>query len=249
MWPDQRYAPARGSFERPVPVPTSEPDATPTRTVSVSCQWLPYVRGALQQLLLQATWQTDDPGTLLLTQQRVFNLIDLFSECEGGPGLACPFDFTAGAASDGGFVPVTQAGITPDTTGAFESGIGWVSTDATAIGDGSTFNDVSIVKTFAVPIVIDDIFIEYNVSRGLITVDSPVNRLIVHDTSLGNQIDSVASSSEGTGIHSRHLHGGPWTIDSIRMDVCAGWDSGDPGGSAVIQFMQFHVVEGSCGGE
>lgn len=250
MYPDQEFAQARGSFLRPVPAPLVAPDASPTKTVSVNCQWLPYVRGALMQLLLQATWQVGDPGALLLAQERAFALINLFSECEGGPGFACPFDFTAGADSDGGFVLVTGlGGQTPDHNGAFESGIGWVSTDATVTSDGSTFNGVSIVKTYSTPIVIDAIQMFYNVSRGLITEGMAVNRLIIHDTTLGNVIDSVLASSEATGLHERSLAGGPWTIDAIRMDVACGWDIADPGGEAVINFLQYHTVDGPCGGE
>jgi len=80
MWLDQPYAQGRGSFLRPVVPPQVDPDASPTITVTLSCQWLPYVRGALKQLLLQATWQ-GTPADILLAQQRAFNLIDLFQEC------------------------------------------------------------------------------------------------------------------------------------------------------------------------
>jgi len=48
---------------------------------------MPYVAGAMQQLLLQATWDTSDLDVLSLTQQRVFNLISLFN-CATAPDLA-----------------------------------------------------------------------------------------------------------------------------------------------------------------
>lgn len=78
MFPDAPYAPSRGSFTSPVLPPTVDPDASPNVSVTLACAWIPYVVGALQQLLLQATWKTDDPAVLLLAQQRAFNLIDLF---------------------------------------------------------------------------------------------------------------------------------------------------------------------------
>lgn len=97
MFTDARYAPSVGSFRRPVPLITDEPDATPTVSVSIACSWLPYIRGSLQQLLLEATWATDDPAALLIQQQRVFKLIDLFQECSTTVlPFACPFDFSTG---------------------------------------------------------------------------------------------------------------------------------------------------------
>jgi len=77
MWPDEPYALGRGSFLRPVPPPLGEVDASPTKTVAVACEWLPYIRGSLMQLLLQASWDTNDPAQLLLAQERAFQLIDL----------------------------------------------------------------------------------------------------------------------------------------------------------------------------
>lgn len=94
MFPDEEFAPSVGSFPSPVAPPTVDPDASPGKTVTIACQWLPFVRGALQQLLLQATWDTDAAG-LALVQGRVFNLIDLFQECSSNEyPFACPADFT-----------------------------------------------------------------------------------------------------------------------------------------------------------
>lgn len=96
MYPDTGYAGPRGSFLRPVPIPTHGPNDGGTQPCQVSCDWLPYVRGALYQLLLQSTWATDDPAELLQVQEWVFDLIDQFGEgdCSTGPAFACPFDFT-----------------------------------------------------------------------------------------------------------------------------------------------------------
>lgn len=75
MFPDSPYAVPRGSFERPVPLVFVDPCAEPTVTVRINRQWIPYVLGALQQLVLQATWKTDDPAALWLVQQRAMSLL------------------------------------------------------------------------------------------------------------------------------------------------------------------------------
>lgn len=47
--------------------------------VCFSVLWLPYVLGALTQLLLQSTWDSDDPETISLAQSRSNNLINMFA--------------------------------------------------------------------------------------------------------------------------------------------------------------------------
>jgi microcystin-dependent protein len=63
------------SFQWPVPPPGAEPDAEPLRYLCVSEAWLPYVLGALQQLLQSSAWDTDDPAVLALTLQRADELL------------------------------------------------------------------------------------------------------------------------------------------------------------------------------
>lgn len=122
MWPDADYAPSRGSFLRPVPPPSQEPGASPTKTVEVNCQWLPYIRGALMQLLLQATWVSTD-ADLSLTQGRVWNLIDLFAECDSAfLPIACPYPFEGG--DQGGWV----VGHRTDSNGCSGDAAQWTGT-------------------------------------------------------------------------------------------------------------------------
>ena len=79
MFPDSPYAHPVGSFQVPVPVPSSDPDKAPMVKVCVNSEWIPYIAGSLKQLLLQATWDTSDPDVLALAQMRAFNLIYQFS--------------------------------------------------------------------------------------------------------------------------------------------------------------------------
>jgi hypothetical protein len=79
----------------------------------VACEWLPFIRGALQQLLLQSTWKDVASPTLLQTQEWVFSLIDLFDECPASDlPLACNYGLDE---SDGGFSPVYNTFTVPDS--------------------------------------------------------------------------------------------------------------------------------------
>jgi hypothetical protein len=148
LWPDQPYAPARGSFERPVLPPLVDPDTAPTLTVAVNCEWLPFIRGALMQLLLQATWTVSDPAELTLTQARVFSLIDLFQECGSSVvPFACPYDFTAGTG--GWSLFPNSSGYVPSTRGVNVPFAGWQSThEDYASGLGYCSAGIAINKTF-----------------------------------------------------------------------------------------------------
>lgn len=104
MWPDSSFAPPRGSFQTPVLQPSSKPTDEPTKTISINCQWLPYIRGALMQLVLQATWVPTDAGVTDV-QMRAMTLISMFTECgESVLPIACPYDFFS-AGSELGWSP------------------------------------------------------------------------------------------------------------------------------------------------
>lgn len=78
MFPPSVFATPRGSFNVPVPAPGQDPGACPLVTVTFSEAWLPYVLGALDQLVLQATWQGDD-DTQTTAQQQAMYLKSLFA--------------------------------------------------------------------------------------------------------------------------------------------------------------------------
>jgi hypothetical protein len=86
---------AVGSFQNPVVPPVVPPD-NPTDQICVqfSRAWLPYVLGALSQLILQSTWQGDD-STVEGAQINAMLLRYLFSLAD-----ICPFVCPIGA---GGF--------------------------------------------------------------------------------------------------------------------------------------------------
>lgn len=128
------------SFPRPIPLPLVDPDSAPTISVAVSCAWLPYIRGALSQLVQQYTWPQDVPSEVLLAQQRAMTLIAMFEECGGGLPVACPYDFTTG----------DQHGWNPWMGFAHWYGAGFEQVS----------NSLYIVKHFASPITLTALHIE-----------------------------------------------------------------------------------------
>lgn len=85
MYPPSPYAKPRGSFLHPVDPPIEQDaGACPLLTVSFNREWLPYILGALDQLVLQTTWKgTQDEVTS--AQQRALYLKTLFGNAQLDP--------------------------------------------------------------------------------------------------------------------------------------------------------------------
>src|ERR1700687_1528065 len=111
MFPNGPYFHPVGSFTVPMVPPGIDPLAEPLTTVNINCTWLPYIRGALTQLLLQSTWTVsgDDLGVI---QSQVWRLINAFGDigCEmcdcivfnGGT----PYKFAPDGMGGGNFQPI-----------------------------------------------------------------------------------------------------------------------------------------------
>jgi len=111
MFTDSLFAVPRGSFQRPVPLVLVDPCDMPDVTISVRHEWIPYMLGALKQLVLQATWDTDDPDALNLVQQRAMTLLSCVGVGGGGGGPVLTFrqldDCTLQVSSDSGVTWLT----------------------------------------------------------------------------------------------------------------------------------------------
>ena len=83
MWnPTPGWQPA-SSFQQPVVPPDAEPDDTPAVSVCFAQAWLPYVIGALMQLIQPTTWDTTDPTVLQTALERATALQEMFGTAEG----------------------------------------------------------------------------------------------------------------------------------------------------------------------
>jgi hypothetical protein len=91
MWPDSPFAKPVGSFRYPVPLVAVDPDVNPDVTVCFRREWLPYIIGSLQQLLLQSTWDTNDPDALNRAQGQAQLLVSMFIQGCPQDDLPAPF--------------------------------------------------------------------------------------------------------------------------------------------------------------
>lgn len=166
MFPDSNFAEPVSSFSRPVPVPLADPTISPLISVSLSCAWLPYVRGALQQLLLQTTWDTDDPAVLALTQARANMLIDLFQECTGGlPPVACDYSFN-GISSDLWSAQPSHGDLTPGPMAAYVPLSGWTSVMNYEPGGNVYWQACAIHRVYNVAWNVHGVFCAFHIDPG-----------------------------------------------------------------------------------
>ncbi len=217
MWPDNLYAPSRGSFVRPVPVPTTEPGDAPTIAVSINCYWLAYIRGALQQLLLQATWSTDDPAVHLLAQQRAATLIAMFEECTGILPFSCAYDFTL---SQYAWV-FTDPGPdwTPRQFGIYVPSVGFSATSpASASFPTYGFTVLAVELTFA-PRTITEVQFVYDLAKGTFnTPSTPSTGIILYSagSNVGQFLVDSTTDPDGTNKVLSYLTAGI-TCDRISI--------------------------------
>lgn len=214
MWPDSPFAVPIGSFRGPVVPPDVDPDASPTLSVSLNCAWLPYIRGALQQLVLQTTWQAEG-AALDLVQARAMTLIGMFQECDAALPFSCPFDFTTG---DNGFGVRIASGYTPATLGFYVAASGFQNSHQ-IFSDGSHWGYVSIVKLFDPAIMVSHIDFTFDLTKG--TYDTDSNGFIFAQLAGATQIDSdflCNTHPDGTGFVFA-WDGSPVSIDRLELQL------------------------------
>lgn len=197
----------RGSFPHPVIPPDVDPASGDTKTVTISCAWLPFIRGALKQLLLESTWTK--PGVdLTLVKKRVFTLIDLFTECATVEiPFACGGDIRFEMSPFGTF----SLFVYPPTIGAFVPMAGWQTTIA-EVGD-TTYNGVHLKVHFAAPVQITHINILYDLTKGQVINGSEL-ALYVYDLDNSAYFTpelSFDSLSDGNGQEQDFVYGGGTT--------------------------------------
>jgi len=233
VWPDRANPPSVGSFPSPVDPPTTEPDASPNVAVTINCEWLPYIRGALQQLLLQATWK-GDAAAVLLAQQRSFNLIDLFQECGGSVlPFACPYNYFL---SNGGWSTV-------DGRGTWIPLVGWRDTFDCTGGNGERV--VFIHKSFSPAVNINHIVMTYNLFKGSIIAGSWQSGFVGQYLGSNVIVNLVNAITDADGVNKTlTFTGGPQLVDNILMAVTVGQVIGcsDPGGQAEVVNLEVEGV-------
>jgi len=235
-----------GSFRTPVPLPDKDPDASPTRTFTLNCEWLPYIRGALLQLILQYTWPQDDPAAVYLAQQRAMTLISMFDECATADlPFACPYTFESG--QEGWFVIENDAFTSP-LFGFYVAAEGFQNAVEVKNDDDSVWGYLYIDKVFSAENELTKVDVTYDLSKGTFTTDVTGVILLIH---AGTTVASLTWSSQTlpdvTGGH-KVWTGDVTGIDEIQVLFCANAYpamSGYPG----TVFIHSIDVEGKGTGE
>ncbi len=113
----------RSMYNEPIPVPLTDPGATPGSTLTLSCEWWSYLVAAVGHMLSQGVWASTDQAVISEAVAKVYDLMYLITQaadsggCETVP-MDCNYDFTAEQANPWVAVP------TPDYLGDPE----WVTT-------------------------------------------------------------------------------------------------------------------------
>jgi hypothetical protein len=175
----------------------------------------------------------------------MFNLIDLFQECSGGSSpFSCPFNFSGSGVDPSYFLNRTLPGYTPSTIGQFRPGIGW--TDTVGVNGFGNYNrGVYIYRSLPTVVSIDAFSMDVSLFNGVIS--QPAFEIdLVH---AGSTVHSTIVNTGGFsgGFNTVGDNGGPWTVDTVRVDAACGFQSGsDPGGSLTIFNFNYNVVSGGC---
>jgi hypothetical protein len=94
----------QGSFTAPVAVPGADPGDAPLICIEINAAWVPYVVGALMQLVQPTTWATTDPVAMTAVLTAATELIERVGTA--GECMAPAFRFTEGCvlqvSTDGG---------------------------------------------------------------------------------------------------------------------------------------------------
>jgi hypothetical protein len=131
MYPNSPYATPVGSFQVPVVPPGVDPQEGDLVYVGLNCAWLPYIAGALSQLLLQSTWKVSTESELDLVQMQANTLIGLFNcftlptlkDLQGLPGSGCEADCMCCLRFQNGVLQQLVCGVWTDVPGQGPGGV------------------------------------------------------------------------------------------------------------------------------
>ena len=244
MFRDAPWAPAKGSFGTPVVPPSVDPDASPNRTFTISCQWLPFIRGALLQLLLQATWKAEGDD-LTLAQQRAMTLISMFDECsQAYIPFACQGDFRDNAS------PFSTWSLfnNPPTIGAWISTVGYQST--ISILGSSAYNGILLKVHLANPCVINDVSLLYDLNQGQVNNPSELAAFAYDLDNAAFLSGAVTFAGISIGL-GEHLHfGGPTSPTQnllIRLFASSSPSTADPSPAGLCDIIGVNITGSNNG--
>lgn len=87
VYPPGGFPTPVGSFTQPVIPPGVDPTSGDLVYIGVNCAWIPYIAGALTQLLLESTWEVNTEEEFVIVQGQAISLIQLMN-CRRLPTLS-----------------------------------------------------------------------------------------------------------------------------------------------------------------
>jgi len=242
VYPPSPYAKPRGSFETPVSPPGNSPTDDPKLTLSINCEWLPFIRGALKQLLLESTWNlAGSELSLGQVQGAVFDLIDLFVECEHGEiPFTCEGDFRFDEQPFG----VWTFG-TPAYHGVYVPGAGYQSNCGVG-GDGNSYCGIVITCQLDAAVNIDNIQILYDYSPGSF-IGTLTNLGVFDETNsvmVGTPLTSATIEPGNGQLYNSGAFGAPSSKFSIFLYTCSEIGAGGSCGIDGLAYILGVILNG-----
>ncbi len=215
------FAATLTEYPKKIPLPGVEPTFEPI-SVSIACQWIPYVTGAMKALLQEAAWDTDDPTALSQVLGQVQNLIDIIATADqgcaaNGVPFACPGDATISTTPYGTWT-ITFAG-------SYVPGSGYQTTDVTY---GSNFiRGIGIGISLSSPVAITGITIGYDLLPGP-HIGLPSSTIVEHIVDVTNSVvvDTATFDTLSAGAgQSRHKSMSGALCDHLDIELDADYNS------------------------
>ena len=131
----------RFSFDVSIPAPDVDPDESDTVVMHINPAWIPPMLGALDQLLLYYTWNTDEPGKLLAVN-RASNLKNIVGSATFAPvdtpywDDATDIDDESPADDQVWYGQVEDPTVPPTSLTFIENALVWGFTGLLAVGSG-----------------------------------------------------------------------------------------------------------------
>jgi len=198
MLPLDGFRPIHTRYNRPIPVPTTDPGAIPGSSVTLSCEWWAYLIGVCKHLMDQGIWDTNDQTVMSTTIARVYDLLNILAvasntgDCET-VGIGCDYDFTASDANPWVSYP------TPTTPQSAWSAIGLGWTGANSTDNPEFWSEVAINADY-IPFTLDTLSVDYGGSPFHCCGEDWAIRLYDHDLNLLAEVaDSGASTVSFAG--------------------------------------------------
>jgi hypothetical protein len=201
------------------------------------------------QLLLQATWDVPDTASLLLVQERAFNLIDLFQECASSSlPFSCPYDFSA---SDGGWTALADdSSLTPAPQAVYVPGSFWQNNVQIQSGTGFQLERCRIEKSYSPGVNVSSVVMTYDLVKGSTLNPGLSNDLACFSGGTLVGYTHVNSDTDPDGL-SKTLTVTFGTPTSVDLVVCQvndyfGTPGGTPGTSKILNTEVDGVGSATC---